>query len=247
MKRKIKCILNIILITIIVLSLFACDICTHSSYADWNVSVSFGRDTRSCIDCGVTETRLTKEIGETGEAGGIIYYRNVNGFTVQASPSGYTPAWTAYTAYYLEAAPEDMATQFRWSTLSIDEFSASGYDISLLIDISGTRTEIGTGKRNTAVILELDATAPAALACKNYNVTGYESFNDWFLPSKSELDAMYIAKEAPNNVVGLQTTNAIWSSSQSNINTAWGPDFQEGVSQGFAKYFEHYVRAVRAF
>jgi len=47
-----------------------------------------------------------------------------------------------------------MSTQLEWSLFNTN--------------IDGTSTAIGTGRKNTAIILAKDATAPAAKACKDY-------------------------------------------------------------------------------
>jgi len=143
------------------------------------------------------------------------------------------------TAYYLEAAPANMSTTLRWSTLTFEEFVA---DNSLSIDIPGTGTAIGTGRRNTALILALDPTAPAALACRSYFVADYESFNDWFLPSGNELNQLYIRRV----YFGL-SSGWFWSSSQSMGSVTFGRGFNDGISQVDNKGRSNDVRAIRAF
>jgi len=146
------------------------------------------------------------------------------------------------TAYYLEAAPANMSTTLRWSTLTFEEFVASGSDNSLSIDIPGTGIAIGTGRRNTALILALDPTAPAALACRGYFVAEYESFNDWFLPSSNELNQLYVRRAD----FGL-SSGWFWSSSQYMVSVARGQGFDNGSQNVDNKGKVEDVRAVRAF
>jgi len=99
-------------------------------------------------------------LGEEGPAGGIVFY----------DKGKYTNVWR-----YLEAAPERMEFTAAWGPYT---------------DVDGTDWTVGTGKRNTKLIvaaLGKDGQA-AAQRCANMNVNDY---NDWFLPSREELDLMY--------------------------------------------------------
>jgi hypothetical protein len=74
------------------------------------------------------------------------------------------------------------------------------------------------------------------------------TFNDWFLPSKDELSAMYTNLHAEG--VGGFGTNIYWSSSESlfDINTyAWSVQFLNGVAVDAVKSNTNYVRACRTF
>ncbi len=108
--------------------------------------------------------------------------------------------------------------------------------------IGSTSTAIGTGQANTTAIVNGCNTAGiAARICNDLVLNGYD---DWFLPSKDELNQMYLQKAAiggfPSNVV-------YWSSSEMDIISAWIQIFNSGW-QGFpTKNSTYYVRAVRAF
>ena len=171
---------------------------------------------------------LTFNIGDKGPGGGIIFYRRNGGFTfVRADGSGND------IAHYLEVSPVDISLALRWSTQSSPE--------EPFINIPNTKTAIGTGRRNTYLILALDATAPAALACRNYLNNGK---SDWFLPSKDELNQLYMNR----NTVGIPS-NIIryWSSSQFHNSHAWSHQFVDGRQMVFFKSNPSSVRAVRAF
>jgi len=78
--------------------------------------------------------------------------------------------------------------------------------------------------------------------CKAYTQGGY---NDWFLPSRDELDLMY-KNLKQNNLGGFQSLY-YWSSSQGDYNYAWNQDFSNGGQYNYCKFSTYYVRAVRAF
>jgi hypothetical protein len=99
-------------------------------------------------------------------------------------------------------------------------------------------TDIGTGRKNTALILATDANAPAALACKNCTDGGK---TDWFLPSSNELTELYLQR----NLFGI-TTGTYWSSTQLN-NISGSPRDFSGNSANSAKICTYNVRAIRAF
>jgi len=179
---------------------------------------------RSDNSSSVTSAAVSNRghLGGTGPGGGIIFYHDPNGFTMTN---------TGETAFWLEAAPANMRTMLRWST-------ATNYRNAP--DVAGTSQAIGTGRRNTALILAVDATASAALACRNYSNNGV---SDWFLPSRDELNQLGRNRA----VVGNLGTSRFWSSSQDYIHAAWGQDFANGSQGDYTKNADFIVRAVRAF
>ncbi|MCL2805410.1 MAG: DUF1566 domain-containing protein [Treponema sp.] len=199
-----------------------------------------------CTRCSeIGETRAA-QIGDTGPGGGIIFYiadgeeERPLGFEVTST----TSAFETYTAHYLEAAPENAVggtgtqTMMRWST----------QDGSPYPNVAGTLITIGSGRNNTALIIAAEKAAHpantfiyAALACDNYNT---DSKDDWFLPSKDELNEFYKQK----SYFGL-TTGYFWSSSQAAGNFAWDRSFLYGAESygGAHKNVPTNVRAIRAF
>jgi uncharacterized repeat protein (TIGR02543 family) len=162
----------------------------------------------------------TLNLGDTGPGGGKIFYYNENGFTM---------TYNNEVCHYLEAAPADMPTTLAWAS--------SGY----LSTNMPRSTDIGVGRNNTALIRAMDANAPAAKACRDYSNGG---MTDWFLPSRDELDQLYVNRA----YVGNMTTNRYWSSSQgTNAINAWDHDFDSGYRGYTNKVNSNYVRAVRAF
>ncbi len=106
----------------------------------------------------------------------------------------------------------------------------------------GTSTAMFTGQANTTNIVNgCAATNCAARLCDNLVLNGY---SDWFLPSKDELNQMYLQKNAIGGFVG----DIYWTSSQSGSSYAWGQMWIDGSQIGYyLKNDQHPVRAIRAF
>ena len=100
---------------------------------------------------------------------------------------------------------------------------------------------LGTGRNNTEIIYQNCGTSGNASAvCKSYSGGG---FTDWYLPSKDELNKLYINKSA----IGGFASGFYWSSSEDGSSYAWYQDFASGVQDNYPKGYTYYVRAVRAF
>jgi len=108
---------------------------------------------------------------------------------------------------------------------------------------------VGGGVMNTAMIIAAQmADIPtgnfAAKVCADYSITiGGVIYGDWYLPSKHELNLLYLQKD----VVGGFGTNIYWSSSEYNNFLAFRQSFNNGIQAGSFKLEISYVRAVRAF
>jgi hypothetical protein len=168
------------------------------------------------------------EIGETGPAGGKIFHQIQNGFTMTDNNS---------IAYYLEAAPVD------WNGNDPDLSWCEYVNVppNYLI-VTGTKTDKGSGRENTALILSAAAsnsrTAPAAEACNEYEGGG---FSDWFLPSKDELNLL-IGKRDIVDGLNSQTYS---SSSQYDDDKVWAFSGNDFIQYG--KDYKANVRPIRAF
>ena len=172
-------------------------------------------------------------IGDIGPGGGIIFYvaDGENG-----RPLGFTMADSGKKAYYLEAATANLGPM-RWSTQTTSPYP----DVKETEDSAADA--IGRGKKNTALILAADPTAPAALACKNYSNNGK---SDWFLPSYYEVEEI---NKQHTIIGGFGQYDNIWSSNQKNANEAWERQGR-GVSAWGTSYKndeEIKVRPIRAF
>ena len=110
-------------------------------------------------------------IGDFGPAGGLIFY----------DKGVFSNGWR-----YIEVAPQE--TEFilvrRWDWKN---------------NLEGTRNDIGFGKNNTQLMVEylnkLGESSHFAQLCNNLN---FDGFNDWVLPSKDELNLIYINLKQKN-------------------------------------------------
>ena len=109
--------------------------------------------------------------------------------------------------------------------------------------IGGTSTAISTGQANTTAIVNGCSTSGiAARLCNDLVLNGY---NDWFLPSKDELNLMYVNLKVSG--LGGFASNGYWSTSEIDATNAWIHNFGNGFQINYIKDFPYYVRAVRAF
>ena len=161
-------------------------------------------------------------VGDTGPAGGLIFYDN--------------PDYAADGWRYLEAAPFDQSAGAKWGCFRTAITGARG-------------TAVGTGKRNTAEIL---AACPepgsAAWLCANLSFNGVRG---WHLPSRDELALMYRNLRAAglgDFRDGGQAENFnYWTSTQASADMAGHLDFADfGRYHYDDKDFPRRVRAVRA-
>jgi len=166
---------------------------------------------------GVTQENVpTANIRDTGPAGGIIFYDKGNN-------SG---GWR-----YLEAAPVEAETTAVFSVRNTR--------------VENTQEGVGNGRRNTQLISELyDRTAgewdTAAQYCDELVFNG---FNDWFLPSKDELDFMYGNLKRRN--LGDFKNDRYWSSSMY-LNEVYWQNFRDGtINNTYNLNNQFYVRPIR--
>ena len=114
-------------------------------------------------------------------------------------------------------------------------------------------TEIGTGNQNTIDIVNSNCSpyysgnSIAAYLCDTLTLGEY---NDWFLPSKDELNKLY-ENIGQGNALGLGNVGGFanryyWSSTESGNYVAW-LNFTNGYLLNYYKDYYNSVRAVRAF
>jgi len=131
--------------------------------------------------------------GETGPAGGIIFYRETN-------PLGFTLDGPGIDCYYLEAY-DSSTTNRAWSSAG-------------RVDVPGTDVRLGYGWSNTSKILTADL-GPGNFAAREAS-NPRNGFNDWFLPSRDELDILAQNRD----YVGGFANSVHWASSQEDADNA---------------------------
>ena len=171
--------------------------------------------------CGGSPTAppLTYTVGDTGPAGGLIFY----------DKGSDSDGWR-----YLEAAPVSTEWEKPWGSLENDFYGE-------------TETSIGSGQNNTTIIVTWlnshSETGKAAQLCNDLIVGGY---NDWFLPSRGELNLIYTNLKVAG--VGGFADDNYWSSSEIDTDYAWAQYFYNGSQYTEWKANANYrVRAVRSF
>lgn len=184
-----------------------------------------GISTQALLDAGQSPQDLVNSGLLTDSLYGKIYQAGYIFYYSDVDESG------------LVAALADHSTVVEWGCLSTPIGGAEG-------------TAIGTGELNTEQIVDDCSTIGiAAEVCFNLVLDGYD---DWFLPSKEELNEIYEiigpGADAPLTNVGELNQDIYWSSSEFNLTTAWAMSFPNGG--GFFTYGrdrDGYVRPVRAF
>jgi hypothetical protein len=170
----------------------------------------------------VNEAPTVYKIGDTGPAGGLVFYDKGDN----------SNGWR-----YLEAASKDAGT---------GQWGGNGHQLG------GTDTKVGSGKRNTDVIMYYlrnagEGDRAAALATQ-YTQGGYK---DWFLPSKDELNLIY--RNLRLELRGEFSMGRYWSSSENSGDSAWAQRFSDGHQSNSGSIYDgaknrsHSVRAIRQF
>jgi hypothetical protein len=170
-------------------------------------------------------------IGSTGPGGGIVFY-----------DAGSQQSW----GRYLEVAPRGWYGSANDPTIIwcnvINQYVKTG-------------VLIGDGKVNTD-LLSAKCSYGAGVEAKKYNGGGK---NDWFLPSKNELNELckYVRNQPTGNTnLTCKASGTLregfegyyyWSSSESADWSAWFQLFVDGLQDNYKKSYTYHVRPVRAF
>ncbi|MBP7551975.1 MAG: InlB B-repeat-containing protein [Spirochaetes bacterium] len=195
-------------------------ISSTSSSTSTSTTTSTLTSTTASTSTTTTTVAPIYNLRDTGPAGGIIFYIN---------PNYQTDGWR-----YLECAPASTEwTSKVWGGFGTSVNGADG-------------TAIGTGELNTLNIVtqfgDTEVTDYAAKSCYYLEFGGYD---DWFLPSRDELNLMYVNLHSQS--VGGFGNYDYWSSSETSNIYAWIKDFYSGSQGSYAKDSDCRVRAIRAF
>ena len=171
---------------------------------------------------GAWSTSLTFKVVSIG----TIYQGGEIAYILHSGDPGYVAGQT----HGLIAAAADQSAGIWWYNGADTVTGATG-------------TALGTGSANTTTIITVQgavATTYAAGVARAYTNAGY---NDWYLPSKDELNKLYLSQAALGGFVSVD----YWSSSEGAANYALYQDFGTGDQGGSSKDGVLRVRAVRAF
>jgi hypothetical protein len=172
-------------------------------------------------------------LGDTGPGGGKIFYKAETPFA--CGPT------RAQTCTYLEAAPQGWNAstdpERGWAQFTPSDFT--------FVPVGTTGTAIGWGYANTKAIIDQgNTTNSAAALADSYSVTvSGVLFDDWYLPSKDELEAALNAWYIRNGV----SSDYYWSSSEYAGISAWAMFVGQNLITDRPKGWAHRVRPVRSF
>ena len=165
--------------------------------------------------------------------GGKVAYILVNG----------DPGYDATTQHGLIAATSDQGRLITWDRLT------GSFPLYQGTNRGAIGTAIGTGFSNTNTIIAsqgIIATNYAAGLARAYTGGGY---TDWYLPSKEELNKLYLNRVAIGGFIS-NSNGLYWSSSEIQsypYHSAWLQDFSNGGPLSIFKDFDVNIRAIRSF
>lgn len=195
-------------------------ICVFKSFLRWTFLLAVTLSSFSLVSCEREDMYTFGEhrlaIGDTGPGGGIVFYVTDGGM------------------HGLEAAP--VSTE--WTA---NEWGSYG------TLIGGTVTSVGSGMKDSEIVAAwLNANGEADRASQVCLALEYGNYSDWYLPSKDELNLIYVNLKL--NGLGDFADNFYWSSSEETLYAAWGQDFTSGSQYGETKdWITASIRAVRSF
>lgn len=202
------------------------------------------------LDGGITIQQLLdgglaiQDLLDGGQTPTNLFYGGV------AMDSLYGKIYAGGFIFYLTPAAETglVAAPPFWN--GINDPDPTGPWGCAFVDIPGAQgTAIGTGALNTIDIEAGCGTSGiAADICANLVLNG---FNDWFLPSKDELNEMYLkvgqGAAGPNQNIGGFANGSYWSSTEENSMSSWFHDFNINGQYTDDRELWYRVRPVRAF
>jgi len=205
-----------------ILMIALCTILFLLSSCDGSVNEKLFGGSRATTDSATT---TTYKVGDTGPAGGIIFYINPN---YEEGSTDSAKSWK-----YLEAGKKDLVNaggswDFKWSPTGVS---------------CGTGQSIGDGLENTKKLAEKGSDYEAA--CAVYGKDIYDNgYTDWFIPSWRELEhLMKTFKSA------FSSEYSYWSSTEEGTSSAYALDNKNGnvaaTSEDRDKSYR--VRPIRRF
>ena len=201
-------------------------------------------NTTSNVNCSNGGAATVCNVGDIGPGGGIVFY-----------DAGKEEYW----GRYLEIAPQSCeGVRYPWRPAGNSKTIYKDTEGQTAAELRVLAKGIGMGKVNTRVItIALGAGKYAAKYAEDLVCNGRD---DWFLPSKDELDVAY-NRLAQNRVgskdtpIGSFNKGYYWTSTDYNDKTAWSQYFMDGQQFDRVQTMDgnktppnpFRVRAIRAF
>ena len=185
----------------------------NQSAPTWN----YVSATTSNPSCSAGGANTVCNIGDIGPGGGIVFH-----------DAGKDEYW----GRYLEIAPQSCeGVRLPWRPAGNEKTVYKDANGQSAAELRVLAKGVGMGKVNTRIVtLALGAGGYAAKYAEDSNCSGVD---DWFLPSKDELDLAY--NRLAQNRVGGQNTPVggfnkgyYWTSTDYNNKTAWSQYFMDG-------------------
>ena len=171
--------------------------------------------------------------------GGVVFYI----FNPQD-----TPYYKSGETHGLICALEDLEDKVKWGTIITLN---GGVDDK---EVGNTQNNMISGSNNTDNIIAKIGTFDtnyAAYRAKNFKSIGV--VQNWFLPSKDQLNKLHTMREIlnnkfdPSNMFLNNLNDLYWSSSENGKSNAFTQNLDNGNSHGTAKSTKHFVRPIRHF
>lgn len=217
---------------------------TARAATDYTITATNNTGTASQIFT-LTVTAMVYTVGSTGPGGGTIFYVANTPFTCGIEMN--------LTCTYLEAASngwyvggDPRRTWAQASPVNYQNIAIS----NLASPETASAVAMGWGYRNTrAIILQGNtnaASSAAALADSYSSSISGAVIDDWFLPSKDELNQLYSQRAIVGGLVAIEDTYYFSSSQRANL-TAWVQSNFDGWQGSGNKSDAFYLRPIRAF
>lgn len=175
---------------------------------------------------GVTGVDKNGKLQVTVNSIGQFYLGGIIGYILKAGDPGYD----ANVLHGIIVSPVNNAVNTEWGCQGTF--------------VNATSTALGTGQANTnAIVSGCGTAATGAKVCNDLVLNGY---SDWFLPSREELNKLYINRSI---IGGFSNSGYYWSSTECSGSDAVGFGFDNGDNGPGCgtKGDQNNIRAVRVF